>query len=59
MATFEDIRAKTIGRHFEVDGCYPYECWDYYAQYCIELGIPYAYLHDHRIRLGHLGKSEK
>lgn len=43
MATFEDIRAKTIGRHFEVDGCYPYECWDYYAQYCIELGIPYAY----------------
>lgn len=39
---FNEIRAKLIGKRYDIDGCYGAQCWDGYAKYMMELGYPYA-----------------
>lgn len=41
--SYESFKNSVLGAAFDIDGWYGAQCWDGYAQYCIYLGIPYAY----------------
>lgn len=40
--SYQDFKNKTLGNGYDVDGWYGFQCFDYYAQFCIENGVPYA-----------------
>lgn len=42
LSKYTDFKAQVIGKGFDVDGAFSYQCWDGYAQYCKFLGVPYA-----------------
>lgn len=39
---YQDFKNEVLGKGFDIDGMYGYQCWDGYAQYCKWLGVPYA-----------------
>lgn len=41
--TVKGWRDHTIGKSYEIDGTYPYQCWDYAADFFIENNIPAEY----------------
>lgn len=42
MSKYTDFKAQVLGKGFDVDGAYGWQCFDGYAQYCKFLGVPYA-----------------
>jgi len=42
MSSFTEYRNSRLGRSVEVDGFYPFQCWDQYADQCKFYGVPYA-----------------
>lgn len=42
MSSFTEYRNSRLGRGVEVDGFYPFQCWDQYADQCKFYGVPYA-----------------
>lgn len=39
---YQDFKNEVLGKGFDIDGMFGYQCWDGYAQYCKWLGVPYA-----------------
>ena len=39
---YQDFKNEVLGKGFDIDGMYGFQCWDGYAQYCKWLGVPYA-----------------
>lgn len=52
MKTYSQFKNSVLGKGFNVDGSFGAQCWDGYAQFCIENNVPYAnctatgYAHD-------------
>lgn len=42
MSFYTDFKSHALGRGYDIDGAYGAQCWDGFAQYCRELGVPYA-----------------
>ena len=40
MSKYEEFKAMTKGKGYDVDGYYGNQCWDGYAKYCQHLGVP-------------------
>lgn len=40
--SYQDFKNKTLGNGYDVDGWFQFQCFDLYAQFCIENGVPYA-----------------
>lgn len=40
--SYQDFKNRVLGNGFDIDGWFLFQCWDGYAQFCIENGIPYA-----------------
>lgn len=38
MASYQEFKNKVLGKRFDVDGAYGFQCWDGYAYYCQYLG---------------------
>lgn len=43
MASYQDFKNKVLGKRFDVDGYYGYQCWDGYAYYSKYLGYPISH----------------
>lgn len=39
---YQGFKNKVLGNGYDVDGFYGFQCFDGYAQFCIENGVPYA-----------------
>lgn len=39
---YQDFKNGVLGKGFDIDNNFGYQCWDGYAEYCIWLGVPYA-----------------
>ena len=50
--SYQDFKNKTLGNGYDVDGYYLYQCFDLYAQFCIENGVPYANCTDSGFEIG-------
>lgn len=52
MKTYSQFKNSVLGKGFNIDGSFGAQCWDGYAQFCIENNVPYAnctatgYAHD-------------
>ena len=31
---YQDFKNEVLGKGFDIDGSFGYQCWDGYAQYC-------------------------
>lgn len=40
MSKYEEFKAQTNGKGYDIDGFYGNQCWDGYAKYCLFLGVP-------------------
>lgn len=40
MSKYEDFKAQTLGKAYDIDGFYGAQCWDGYAKYCQHLDVP-------------------
>ena len=40
MPKYEEFKAMTMGKAYDIDGFYGAQCWDGYAKYCQHLGVP-------------------
>ena len=40
--TFEQFRKAVLGKRYDIDGSFGYQCWDGYAKYMKDLGYAYA-----------------
>ena len=40
--TYLEFKRAALGLGHDVDGYYGCQCWDFYAWYCQQLGVPYA-----------------
>lgn len=43
MTSYQEFYNTHIGRGYDVDGWYGWQCWDGYAEYCRYLGVAFAY----------------
>ncbi len=39
---YSEFKNLVLGKGFDIDGAFGNQCWDGYAKYCIENGVPYA-----------------
>lgn len=42
MTNYNEFKSQVLGKGFDIDGAYGYQCWDGYAQYCKYLSVPFA-----------------
>ena len=40
--SYAQFKAMVLGRGYDIDYNYGWQCWDGYAEYCRYLGVPYA-----------------
>lgn len=40
--SYEAFKKMVLGRGYDIDYSYGWQCWDGYAEYCIYQGVPYA-----------------
>ena len=40
--SYQDFKNTHLGNGYDIDGWFSYQCWDFYAEYCNWLGVPYA-----------------
>lgn len=40
--SYAQFKAMVLGRGYDIDYNYGWQCWDGYAEYCIYQGVPYA-----------------
>ena len=39
---YKTFKSKWMNKGTDVDGAYGWQCWDFYAQWCRENGVPFA-----------------
>ena len=40
--SYSEFKAQVLGKGYDIDGSYGFQCWDGYAKYCQYLGVPFA-----------------
>lgn len=40
--SYQDFKNTHLGNGYDIDGWFSFQCWDFYAEYCNWLGVPYA-----------------
>ena len=40
--SYQDFKNTHLGNGYDIDGWWGWQCWDFYAEYCNWLGVPYA-----------------
>ena len=40
--SYQDFKNTHLGNGYDIDGWFYFQCWDFYAEYCNWLGVPYA-----------------
>lgn len=41
----QEFYNRTVGRAFDVDGSYGFQCWDLWAKCCVDNGVPLSVIH--------------
>lgn len=42
MRKYKLFQDEVLGYGFDIDGWFGWQCWDGYAKYCVQLGVPFA-----------------
>lgn len=40
--SYQDFKNTHLGNGYDIDSWFSFQCWDFYAEYCNWLGVPYA-----------------
>lgn len=40
--SYQEFKNTHLGNGYDIDGWFSFQCWDFYAEYCNWLGVPYA-----------------
>lgn len=40
--SYQDFKNSHLGKGYDIDGWFSFQCWDLYAEYCRWLGVPHA-----------------